>query len=128
MTWESLFGTTTSSSDVVIPVGTPVVLHGCAQVNNTVNVRSIVVPIGATVSLQSLGIMGAGVSGSDGSIAVALQEHIGSKGTEVCVGVCCRGQPAGGSATCLAVFLCKREACVQCGAGGDASSYAEFHA
>jgi uncharacterized protein YraI len=48
--WETLFPGTRATSDVAIPVGTPVVLHGCAQVNSTVNVRSITVPLGATVS------------------------------------------------------------------------------
>lgn len=50
--WETLFGTTTATSDVTIPTGTPVVLHGCAQFNSTVNVRSIRVPAGATVGAQ----------------------------------------------------------------------------
>jgi hypothetical protein len=47
--WETLFGTTTATSDVTIPTGTQVVLHGCAQLNSTVNVRSVRVPAGATV-------------------------------------------------------------------------------
>lgn len=43
-------GPTNSTSVVVIPVGTPVVLHGCAQPNSTVAVMNITVPLGATVS------------------------------------------------------------------------------
>jgi hypothetical protein len=47
--WETLFGTTTATTDVVIQSGTTVVLHGCAQFNSTVNVRNILVQAGATV-------------------------------------------------------------------------------
>lgn len=58
VTWESLFGTATSATDdITIPTGTPVVLHGCAQFNSTVNVRSITVPVGATVSFSSSRMM-----------------------------------------------------------------------
>lgn len=48
--WETLFGTTTSATDVTLPTGTPVVLHGCAQAGSTVNVRTIAIPQGAMVS------------------------------------------------------------------------------
>jgi hypothetical protein len=51
--WESLFSTATAATDITIPTGTPVVLHGCAQFNSTVNVRSISIPVGATVSFSS---------------------------------------------------------------------------
>lgn len=50
--WETLFGTTTATSDVIIPTGTTVVLHGCAQSNSTVNVRNIRVEPGATVGTR----------------------------------------------------------------------------
>lgn len=46
--WEALFGATTATTDVVIQTGSTVVLHGCAQFNSTVNVRSIQVQAGAT--------------------------------------------------------------------------------
>lgn len=49
--WEALFGTTTATTDVVIQAGSTVVLHGCAQFNSTVNVRSILVQSGATVGV-----------------------------------------------------------------------------
>ena len=51
--WESLFSTATAATDITIPTGTPVVLHGCAQFNSTVSVRSITIPVGATVSFST---------------------------------------------------------------------------
>jgi hypothetical protein len=45
--WESLYGATTASSDVVVSGN--VVLHGCAQPGSSVAVRSITVLPGATV-------------------------------------------------------------------------------
>jgi hypothetical protein len=52
--WESLFPSTTSASNVVIPTGRNVILHGCRQPLNTVNVSSIEVSTGATVCRQTL--------------------------------------------------------------------------
>jgi hypothetical protein len=51
--WESLFPSTTSASNVVIRTGRNVILNGCFQPLNTVNVSSIVVEAGATVCRQT---------------------------------------------------------------------------
>eukprot|EP00775_Hariotina_reticulata_P004484 gene4484-4738_t len=52
--WEQLFGSAGPRTDVVLPEGRKVVLHGCAQPGNAVSVQSITVPADATVSWQSI--------------------------------------------------------------------------
>eukprot|EP00775_Hariotina_reticulata_P006839 gene6839-7057_t len=47
--WENLFGSADSNTDVTLPAGRTVVLHGCAQPGNTVDVQSITVPAGTTL-------------------------------------------------------------------------------
>lgn len=50
LTWESVFSDATTSTEITIPAGRTVVLHGCAQPANTVSVKSITIPAGSTVS------------------------------------------------------------------------------
>lgn len=47
--WEQLFSGATASSDIVLPAGASVVLHGCSQPGSAVTVRSITVPAGTRV-------------------------------------------------------------------------------
>lgn len=47
--WESLFSSSTNSTDVVIPQGTTVVIYGCAQTANTIYTKSITVPATSTL-------------------------------------------------------------------------------
>lgn len=51
--WEALFGSADFNTDVTLPAGRTVVLHGCAQSGNTVDVQSITVPAGTTVSAMN---------------------------------------------------------------------------
>lgn len=53
--WESLFAAATGTTDVVLPVATTVVLHGCAQFNSSVSVASITIPVGSKVCAQCVG-------------------------------------------------------------------------
>jgi hypothetical protein len=47
--WETLFPGVGPTSDVVVPAGRRVLLHGCHQPQSTVSVRTIRVEAGATV-------------------------------------------------------------------------------
>jgi hypothetical protein len=49
--WENIYGAAgLDSTNVTLPAGQTIVLHGCAQPGNSVNVENIIVPAGATVS------------------------------------------------------------------------------
>jgi hypothetical protein len=63
--WETLFPRVGPTSDVVVPAGRRVLLHGCRQPQSTVSVRTIRVEAGATVR-DCLGGGGEGGRGGEG--------------------------------------------------------------
>eukprot|EP00775_Hariotina_reticulata_P007671 gene7671-7873_t len=55
--WEQLFPSSGPSTDIIVPAGQKVVLFGCAQPANTVNVRSITIPEDAVLAIADSPLM-----------------------------------------------------------------------